>query len=107
MFVFSLGYSAFAASGFYLILLVILTNKLYKMEHTYESLIAISIAVTNTISVILEAFFHYDGLINTTGAVSIAFYYMYLTTQQFKRDPLTRGCGSFDEEQMSDSGNFH
>ena len=85
-----LGYSAFAASGFYLILLVILTNKLYKMEHTYESLIAIFIAVTNTIAVILEAFFRYDGLINTTGAVSIAFYYMYLTTQQFKRDPLTR-----------------
>lgn len=85
-----LGYSAFAASGFYLILLVILTNKLYKMEHTYESLTSIFIAVTNTIAVILEAFFHYDGLINTTGAVSIAFYYMYLTTQQFKRDPLTR-----------------
>lgn len=84
-----LGYSAFAASGFYLILLVILTNKLYKMEHTYESLTAIFIAVTNTIAVILEAFFHYDGLINTTGAVSVAFYYMYLTTQQFKRDPLT------------------
>ena len=60
------------------------------MEHTYESLIAIFIAVTNTIAAILEAFFHYDGLINTTGAVSIAFYYMYLTTQQFKRDPLTR-----------------
>ena len=48
-----LGYSAFAASGFYLILLVILTNKLYKTEHTYESLTAIFIAVTNTIAVIL------------------------------------------------------
>lgn len=85
-----LGYSAFVASGFYLILLVILTNKLYKMEHTCELLIAIFIAVTNTIAAILEAFFHYDGLINTTGAVSVAYYYMYLTTQQFKRDPLTR-----------------
>ena len=50
-----LGYSAFAASGFYLILLVILTNKLYKTEHTYESLIAVFIAVTNTIAAILEA----------------------------------------------------
>ena len=111
-----LGYSAFAASGFYLILLVILTNKLYKMEHTYESLIAIFIAVTNTIAVILEAFFHYDGLINTTGAVSIAFYYMYFddtavqagsTYACAQPSVFLSGCGSFDEEQMSDSGNFH
>lgn len=35
--------------------LVILTNKLYKTEHTYESLIAVFIAVTNTIAAILEA----------------------------------------------------
>lgn len=84
-----LGYSTFVVSGMYLVLLVILTNKFYKTEHTYESLIAIFIAVANTIAVIMEAFFHYDGLINVTGAVSIAFYYMYLTTQQFKRDPLT------------------
>ena len=35
--------------------LVILTNKLYKTEHTYESLIAVFIAVTNTIAAILDA----------------------------------------------------
>ena len=84
-----LGYSTFIVSAFYLVLLVILTKKFYQTEHTSELLIAIFIALTNTFSVILESFFHYDGLINITGAVSIAFYYMYLTTQQFKRDPLT------------------
>lgn len=35
--------------------LVILTNKLYKTEPTYESLIAVFIAVTNTIAAILDA----------------------------------------------------
>ena len=97
----------FSGVCFYLILLVILTNKLYKTEHTYESLIAIFIAVTNTIAAILEAFFHYDGLINTTGAVSIAFYYMYLTAQQFKRDPLThalnRRCFYLDADHLMES----
>lgn len=84
-----LGYSTFIVAGFYFILLVILTKKFYQTENTSELLIAIFIAISNTLSVILESFFHYDGLINFTGAVSIAFYYMYLTTQQFKRDPLT------------------
>lgn len=84
-----LGYITFVISAFYLVLLVVMTRKFYQTEHTSEHLIAIFIAVANTVAVILESFLHYDGLINVTGAVSIAFYYMYLTTQQFKRDPLT------------------
>lgn len=102
-----LGYVTFVISAFYLLMLMILTNKLYQTEHTSESLIAIFIAVATTIAVILEAFFHYDGLINITGAVSIAFYYMYLTTQQFKRDPLTHALNRryfyLDAEHLMES----
>ncbi len=84
-----LGYAPFLASGIYLLLIVIMTKKLFKGENKNESLIAIAIAVISSLAAVLESAFNYDGFINIAGAASMAFYYMYLTTQQFKHDPLT------------------
>ena len=41
------------------------------------------------IAVVCESILKYEGMINTTGAVTIVFYYLYINTQQIKRDALT------------------
>lgn len=55
------------------------------------------------ISTAMESVWGYDGVINTTGAVALVFYYLYLNTQQFKRDPMTnalnRRCFYLDAEK--------
>lgn len=84
-----LGYSAFVTSGFYLILLIIMTIHVYRDDRNTEAFIAIAITVMSTIATAMESIWKFEGMINITGAASIAFYYLYLNTQQFKRDPLT------------------
>ncbi len=97
-----LGYAAFVTSGFYLVLLLVSTIRRYQNENNSEAFIAIAVLVMSVISVVMESFAGYDGVINTTGAVSITFYYLYLNTQQFKRDALTntlnRRCFYLDAE---------
>ena len=98
-----LGYSAFVASGIYLILLIVMTVRMYKNERNTEAFIAIAIAIICTIATAMESIWKYEGVINMAGATSITFYYLYLNTQQFKRDPLTgtlnRRCFYLDAEK--------
>ena len=51
----------------------------------------------------MESVWKYEGIINVSGAVALTFYYLYLNTQQFKRDPLTnvlnRRCFYMDAEK--------
>ena len=98
-----LGYSPFVVSGFYLVLLLVSTIRRYQNENNSEAFIAIAVMVMIFISVIMESFAGYDGVINATGAISITFYYLYLNTQQFKRDALTnvlnRRCFYLDAEK--------
>ena len=84
-----LGYAAFVTSGFYLILLVIMTIHVYKDARNTEAFITIAIALMSSVATAMESIWKYEGVINMTGAAAIAFYYLYLNTQQFKRDPLT------------------
>lgn len=84
-----LGYSAFVASGIYLLLMMVVTVRLYRNGDHSESLITVVATVMTTISVALESMRGYDGLINLSGAVLLVFYYIYLLVQQFKRDALT------------------
>ena len=84
-----LGYTTFVTSGFYLVLLIIMTVHVYQDGGNSEAFIAIAIAVMSIIATYMESVRGYEGVINLTGASSIAFYYLYLNTQQFKRDPLT------------------
>lgn len=98
-----LGYTPFVISGAYLIILVIFTIRIYHNKNNTESLIAIAVALCSGISTYAESVAGYDGVINSTGAISIVFYYLYLNTQQFKRDPLTntfnRRCFFIDAER--------
>lgn len=98
-----LGFSAYIASAFYLILLCVVTLHRYREENTTEAYISIAIGIMSCISTFLEAVAGYDGLINVTGAISVMVYYLYLNSQQFKRDELTnvlnRRCFYFDAEK--------
>ena len=98
-----LGFSAYIASAFYLILLIVVTLHRYREENTTEAYISIAIGIMSCIATFLEATAGYDGMINVTGAISIMVYYLYLNSQQFKRDALTnvlnRRCFYFDIEK--------
>lgn len=89
-----LGYSAFAASGIYLVLMMVVTIRLYKSGDKSESMITIVATVLTTLSVALESMRGYDGLINLSGGELLVFYYIYLVSQQFKRDALTGALNS-------------
>ena len=102
-----IGYFAFVTSGFYEIVLIVCTVKLYKSVHSYESIISTVVVCTFQIATIMEAVWKYAGVINASGAIALTFYYLYLNTQQFKRDPLTnvlnRRCFYMDaEKHMAD-----
>lgn len=98
-----LGYFAFVTSGFYEIVLLICTVKLYKSVKISETIISVVILLTFTISIFMESVWKYEGIINISGAVALTFYYLYLNTQQFKRDPMTnvlnRRCFYIDAEK--------
>lgn len=98
-----LGYFAFVTSGFYEIVLLICTIKLYKSVKISETIISVVVLFTFTIAILMESVWKYEGMINVSGAVALTFYYLYLNTQQFKRDPLTnvlnRRCFYMDAEK--------
>ena len=84
-----LGYFAFVTSGFYLVVLLVYTYKLYRLSNISEMYISIVVIVMLMIAITLESVAKCEGMINTMGAVTLVFYYLYLNTQQFKRDALT------------------
>lgn len=98
-----IGYFAFVTSGFYLVVLLICTYRLYRAANISEMCISVVAIIMLTISITLESVAKYEGMINTMGAVTLVFYYLYLNTQQFKRDALTgalnRRCFYLDVEK--------
>lgn len=70
-------------------MMLVITLRLYKNGNNTESLVTIAMTVLTVISTMMESLFGYDGVINVSGAVLLVFYYIYLVTQQFKRDTLT------------------
>lgn len=98
-----IGYFAFVTSGFYLIALLIYTYRLHRTANISEMCISIVAIIMLTLSIILESAAKYEGMLNTMGAVTLVFYYLYLNTQQFKRDALTgalnRRCFYLDAEK--------
>ena len=100
-----LGYFAFVTSGFYEIVLLICTIKLYKSVKISETIISVVVLFTFLVAILMESVWKYEGMINVSGAVALTFYYLYLNTQQFKRDPLTnvlnRRCFYMDAEKLN------
>ena len=84
-----IGYFAFVTSGLYTVILLVFTIKQYKAIHWSETVTMIIVVSTFVIATAMESILGYDGMINASGAVAIVFYYLYLNTQQFKRDPMT------------------
>lgn len=77
-----LGFFPFFTSGLYLLMMLVITLRLYKNGNNTESLVTIAMTVLTVISTIMESLFGYDGVINVSGAVLLVFYYIYLVTQQ-------------------------
>lgn len=98
-----IGYFAFITSGFYEIALLACTVKMYRSVRTSECVIAAVVTITFVVSSTIESVWKIEGLINASGAVALTFYYLYLNTQQFKRDSLTnvlnRRCFYMDAEK--------
>ena len=98
-----IGYFAFVTSGFYEVVLLICTVKLYKSVRVSESVISGVVACSFVFASIMESVWKFEGVINVSGAVALTFYYLYLNTQQFKRDSLTnvlnRRCFKMDAEK--------
>ena len=98
-----IGYFAFVTSGFYEIILLLYTINLYKSTTRSETVISVVIMLTFIVSTVMESMWHFEGVINTSGMVALTFYYLYLNTQQFKRDAMTnalnRRCFFMDAEK--------
>lgn len=97
----------FIVSGFYLFAMVYFILRKYQKGMRLESLISFCISITVALSSILEAFFAFKGFLNAGCALSAIFYYLYLHTQQYMRDPLTnllnRRCFYLDSEARLNS----
>ena len=85
-----LGISAYVASAFYLVVLLVITIRYLKERNHYESMIVFCIVFVAVLSIYLEVAFAFDGFINAAFAVSITFYYLFFNAQTFKRDVLTQ-----------------
>lgn len=102
-----IGYFAFVTSGFYEIMLLICTVRMYQSTRISETVISVAVIVMFALSTLMESVWKYEGVINTSGAVALTFYYLYLNTQQFKRDSMTnvfnRRCFYLDSEKYISS----
>ena len=84
-----LGISAYVICILYLLIFLIITVYYLKERHIYESIIIFFMNLIAVLSLALEVVFKFDGFINSTYAVSIAFYYLFFYAQISKRDVLT------------------
>lgn len=101
-----ISYFAFVTCGFYLVVLLFYTYRMYRISDIWEMCVAVVTIFLMAIAVVCESILKYEGMINTTGAVTIVFYYLYINTQQFKRDSLTgvlnRRCFYLDGEKKKE-----
>ncbi|MBQ1171072.1 MAG: GGDEF domain-containing protein [Lachnospiraceae bacterium] len=98
-----IGYFAFVTTGFYEIMLIVCTVKMNRSVRISETVISVAVVIIFLLATVLESVWKYEGVINTSGAIAMTFYYLYLNSQQFKRDPLTnvlnRRCFFLDYEK--------
>lgn len=101
-----LGILPFIISAILLAIMLLFTIQKYQEGHYAESMIALFIVLVSLVSIACETIFHYKGLLNSSSAISVVFYYLYLLTQQLKRDQLTylrnRHCFYLDVDKKKD-----
>lgn len=84
-----LGFLPFLISGVYLVVLIVLSIKKYRIGNKLQAAVVILIALMIAMSVVMETVFHFKFIINGVGGASIIFYYVFLNTQTYKRDAMT------------------
>lgn len=90
----------FIVTGFYLVLTLVYSIRLYSNQRKWEIAIVSLIAFQLAALIILESYFSIHNLVLYILPVSLLFYYMYLYTLNFKLDYLTgaytRACLELD-----------
>lgn len=84
-----LGLTPFFTAAFYVIILLILTNREYKNGGSTEAMIVSAIVLLAFLSTVLESMFRIQFIQNPSMATSVTFYYLFLHSNVNNRDPLT------------------
>lgn len=95
-----LGFSAYIASAFYLIIILFLSARFFRERYYMEAVIILAIVIVCALATGLEAIWKHVGLLRSIIGLSITFFYLYMYAQMFKRDALTgvlnRRCFDLD-----------
>lgn len=101
-----LGYTPHICSGFYLVLILLLSAQFFKERNYMEAGIILTIVITCAVATVLESVWGFKGLLRVASSLSITFFYLYFCAQSFKRDALTkvlnRHCFYRDAEKYKD-----
>lgn len=95
-----LGFSAYIASAFYLVIILFLSARFFRERYYMEAVIVLAIVIVCALATGLEAIWKHVGLLRSASGLSITFFYLYMYAQIFKRDALTgvlnRRCFDLD-----------
>ena len=101
-----LCYTPHICSGFYLVLILILSAQFFKERNYMEAGIILAIVIICAVATTLESIWDMVGLLRVASSLSITFFYLYFCAQSFKRDALTkvlnRHCFYRDAEKYKD-----
>lgn len=84
-----LGITPFVIGALYGILLVVATFWLVRKAQWEEGMFVLIIAIVNVSGTVLESIYKLDGILPSSIAVSVTFYYLFFHTYQNDRDALT------------------
>jgi len=101
-----LGFSAYIASAFYLVIILFLSVRFFRERYYMEAVIILAIVIVCALATGLEAVWKHVGLLRSASGLSITFFYLYMYAQIFKRDALTgvlnRRCFDLDVAKYQD-----
>ncbi len=83
-----LGYLSHIVCFFYAVMIIIYSAKNYN-HNKFEPIVLIIIEIAGIAATIMELKFKYDFILSQVLSSSIIFYYFFLATITYKRDPLT------------------
>lgn len=100
-----LGLTPFIVCAFYMVLLIAWSVDMYRLGNRREASVVFLIAIMACLGVVLETGFKFKFVINGITSTSIVFYFLFLNTQTYKRDALTKALNRhafyLDLESMS------
>ena len=83
-----LGYLSHLVCFFYAVMIIFYSIRNYN-HNKYEPIVLIIIEIAASIATVMETKFKYDFILSQVLSSSIIFYYFFLATITYKRDPLT------------------